>query len=242
MEANTKVINAEEVENSSEILLKKSKTKALKAYNLLDDVGYKAAKRSFDIFCGLIGCTVLLPISLVVKVVNLMHGDTKSMFYSQKRVGKDGKVFKLYKFRSMCPDADIVLDQLLRENLELAQEWKENQKLKNDPRITKIGNILRKTSIDEIPQFFNVLKGDMSLIGPRPLVVGELDAHNGDHEIYEAMRPGITGWWGCNGRNDTTYEDRLDLEYYYVQNASLGLDMKCILKTIEAVVKKTGVQ
>ena len=239
MEVNTKVY---EEENSSEILLKKSKTKALKAYNRLDDIGYKAVKRGFDIVWGVVGCTALAFITPVVKVATMVTGDFKPIFYTQKRVGKDGKPIKIYKFRSMCPNADIILDQMLRESPELAKEWKENQKLKNDPRITKIGNILRKTSIDEVPQFFNVLKGDMSLIGPRPLVEGELQAHGGDPRRYQAMKPGITGWWGCNGRNATTYEERLDLEYYYVENASLGLDMKCIGKTVEAVIKKTGVQ
>ncbi|MBR6253313.1 MAG: sugar transferase [Clostridia bacterium] len=241
MEVNTKVIDYEEP-SSSEILLKKSKTKALKAYNKLDDIGYKAVKRSFDIAWGLAGCVALAVITPVVKIATMASGDFKPIFYTQKRVGKDGKIIKIFKFRSMCPDADIVLDQILRESPELAKEWHENQKLKNDPRITKIGNVLRKTSIDEIPQFLNVLKGDMSLIGPRPLVEGELDAHGGDHKRYEAMRPGITGWWGCNGRNDTTYQERLNLEYYYVDNASVVLDARCILKTIEAVVKKTGVQ
>ena len=241
MEADTKVIEAEE-QNSSEILLKKSKTRALRAYNRLDDLSYKAVKRGFDIACGLVGRAFLIPVAVGVKIATMASGDFCPIFYKQRRVGKDGKEIKIYKFRSMCPDADAVLDQLLKESPELAKEWQENQKLKNDPRITKIGNVLRKTSIDEIPQFFNVLKGDMSLIGPRPLVNGELDAHGGDHTRYEAMRPGITGWWGCNGRNDTTYQERLNLEYYYVDNASVGLDMQCILKTIKAVVKKTGVQ
>ena len=114
------------------------------------------------------------------------------------------------------------------------------QKFENDPRITKIGNILRKTSLDEVPQFINILKGDMTMIGPRPLVPGELDSHNGNHEIYESVRPGITGWWACNGRSATTYEERLDLEYYYVKNRSLWLDIKCVFKTISAVICKKG--
>lgn len=103
-----------------------------------------------------------------------------------------------------------------------------------------MGNILRKTSLDEIPQVFNVLKGDMSMIGPRPLVIGELDAHKGNHEIYESVRPGITGWWACNGRSATTYKKRLELEYYYCNNRSLWLDIKCVFLTIKAVLFKDG--
>ena len=121
-----------------------------------------------------------------------------------------------------------------------ADEWKKYQKLSNDPRITKIGRIIRKTSIDELPQFLNVLKGDMSMIGPRPLVNGELDSFSGNHEIYESVKPGITGWWACNGRSATTYTDRLNLEYYYVRNQSLSLDINCIFKTIAEVFSGKG--
>ncbi len=212
---------------------------ALKAFNRFS---FLAIKRGFDVFCGIVGIVCLIPITIVLKLITLISGDTKSIFYTQKRIGKDGKEIHLYKFRSMVPNADEILQDLLDNNPDLAKEWKENQKLKDDPRITKIGKIIRKTSIDEMPQFINVFRGDMSLIGPRPLVSGELEAHDGNHAKYEAMRPGITGWWACNGRNALNYTDRLNLEYYYVDNASLLLDLKCIFKTIEAVVKKTGVE
>lgn len=139
----------------------------------------------------------------------------------------------------MVWNADEVLKELLKQP-KYKKEWKENQKFENDPRITKIGNFLRKTSLDELPQFINVLKNDMSMIGPRPLVEGELDDHNGNHEIYERVKPGITGWWAANGRSATTYKKRLELEYYYVENCSLLLDIKCIFKTIKAVLFKTG--
>ena len=139
----------------------------------------------------------------------------------------------------MVPNADEVLKKLLKQK-KYKKEWDKNQKLENDPRITKIGRILRKTSLDELPQFINVLKGDMSLIGPRPLVKGELDKHKGDHAIYESVKPGITGWWACNGRSATTYEKRLELEYYYIKNMSLLLDIKCIFLTIKAVIGKSG--
>ena len=201
--------------------------------------GYFAIKRLVDIMFSLIGMIFLLPIALVVKIMYLITGDFHSIFYTQKRVGRDGKIIHIYKFRSMVKNADEVLLELLK-NPKYKKEWKANQKLENDPRITKIGNILRKTSLDEMPQFINVLKGDMSFIGPRPLVIGELDEHNGDHDIYESVRPGITGWWACNGRSDIDYEERLDLEYYYAKNCSILLDIKCFFKTIAVVFLKKG--
>ena len=134
---------------------------------------YFIIKRLFDIICSLIGCVFLLPIALIVKISYLLSGDTKTIFYKQKRIGKNGKFIYIYKFRSMVVNADEVLKELLKDP-KYKKEWDENQKFENDPRITKMGKILRKTSLDEVPQFINVLKGDLSLIGPRPLVEGEL--------------------------------------------------------------------
>ena len=200
---------------------------------------YFSIKRLFDILCSLLGVLVMIPVAIITKICYLISGDTKSIFYTQKRIGKNGKFIYIYKFRSMVWNADEVLKELLKQP-KYKKEWKENQKFENDPRITKIGNFLRKTSLDELPQFINVLKNDMSMIGPRPLVEGELDDHNGNHEIYERVKPGITGWWAANGRSATTYKKRLELEYYYVENCSLLLDIKCIFKTIKAVLFKTG--
>ena len=206
----------------------------------LRELGYRFIKRTFDIVCGLIGLICLIPLTVLVKIISICSGDHKSIFYTQKRIGKNGREFKLYKFRSMVPNADEILEQTLKMDKVRAEEWKKYQKFEHDPRITKIGNILRKTSLDEVPQFINILKGDMSMIGPRPLVPGELDLHDGNHEIYESVRPGITGWWACNGRSATTYAERLELEYYYVKNKSLWLDIKCVFKTISAVLTKKG--
>ena len=200
---------------------------------------YKVIKRTFDIVVSLVGCIFLLPIIIIVKISYLISKDHNSIFYTQTRIGKNGKEFKLYKFRSMIPNADEVLKKLL-ENPIYKDEWQRNQKLENDPRITKMGKILRKTSLDELPQMINVLKGDMSMIGPRPLVKGELDAHHGNHAIYESVRPGISGWWAVNGRSATTYEKRLELEYYYCENCSLMLDIKCFFMTITTVLHKRG--
>lgn len=200
---------------------------------------YFGVKRLFDILIALIGCLFLLPIILIVKISYLLHKDFDSIFFRQKRIGKNGKEFNLYKFRSMVPNADEVLKELLKDP-KYKEEWDLNQKFEHDPRITSMGNILRKTSLDELPQFINILIGDMSLIGPRPLVPGELDSHNGNHELYESVRPGISGWWAANGRSATTYERRLELEYYYVQHCSLILDIRCVFRTIKVVIFKTG--
>lgn len=210
-----------------------------KEKSALSKVCYQFTKRSFDIVCSLLGCLVLLPIALVVKVMYMINGDFNSIFYTQKRIGKDGKEFKFYKFRTMVPNADEVLKKLLKQK-KYKKQWESHHKIDNDPRITKIGKILRKTSLDELPQLINVLKSDMSLIGPRPLVPGELDEHKGNHKIYESVKPGITGWWASHGRSALTYQERLKLEYYYVQNQSLTLDIKCVFATVMAVLKKTG--
>lgn len=199
---------------------------------------YFSVKRLFDIIFGLVGLLILLPLSLVVKLSYVLDGDRDSILYTQKRIGLNGREIRIFKFRSMVSNAEEVLNELLKDPVYL-KEWQENQKFENDPRITRIGKFLRKTSLDEFPQFINVLNGDMSLVGPRPLVEGELEAHDG-LKLYQRVKPGITGWWGCNGRSNIDYRERLDLEYYYVRNCSLYLDVICILRTIVAVIKKEG--
>lgn len=201
---------------------------------------YLGIKRFMDIVCGLIGTILLIPITIIVKLVYLLTGDKAKIFYRQKRVGQNGKEIKIWKFRSMVPNADDILQEMLKEE-KWRKQWEENQKFDNDPRITKAGRILRKTSIDELPQLLNVLVGDMSLVGPRPLVEGELEEHGG-LKLYQKVKPGITGWWGCNGRSNIDYRERLELEYYYVKNCSLYLDALCIFRTALAVIKKDGAQ
>ena len=201
---------------------------------------YLGIKRFIDFLCGLVGTILLIPITIIVKLVYLLTGDKAKIFYRQKRIGQNGKEIKIWKFRSMVPNADDILQEMLKEE-KWRKQWEENQKFDNDPRITKAGKILRKTSIDELPQLLNVLKGDMSLVGPRPLVEGELEEHGG-LKLYQKVKPGITGWWGCNGRSNIDYRERLELEYYYVKNCSLYLDALCILRTALAVIKKDGAQ
>lgn len=202
---------------------------------------YRFIKRIIDIIGGLVGIVLLIPMTIVLYLISIFSKENKGpIFYEQLRVGKNGKYFRIYKFRTMIIGADKILKKYLEENEEARIEFEKNQKLEYDPRITKLGKILRKTSLDEFPQFINVLKGDMSLIGPRPLVEGELDAHNGNHKLYESVKPGITGYWGVNGRSNTTYEERLELEYYYAKNFSFWLDTKIFFKTIISIVKREG--
>ena len=200
---------------------------------------YFSIKRLFDILFSLIGIVIMIPIIIIIKVIYMCTGDFSSLFYTHERIGKDGKVFRLYKFRTMVPDADEVLKKLLNHK-KYRREWQKNHKLEDDPRITKVGKFLRKSSIDELPQFINVLKNDMSLIGPRPLVKGELEKYHGKAKIYQSIKPGITGWWACNGRSDTTYKRRLELEYYYVKNCSILMDIAVVFLTIKAVLFKKG--
>ena len=223
---NTQTIDVIEINTKS-----KEKVKSKKLYF--------AVKRLFDILISLIGMVFIIPIALIVKISYIITGDFHSIFYRQKRIGKNGKKIYIFKFRTMVYNADEELKKLLKIK-KYKEQWKNNQKLDDDPRITKAGKLLRKLSLDEIPQFINVFIGDMSLIGPRPLVDGEIEEHDGNHEIYESVKPGITGWWAANGRSATNYEKRLELEYYYAKNCSISLDIKCIFRTIKALITRHG--
>ena len=203
---------------------------------------YTISKRLFDIIISLIGILFLLPIMLVVKIMNVASKDYNPIFYCQDRIGKNGKLFKFYKFRSMVPNADEILFKTLEMDKVAAEEYKINKKLKNDPRITKAGKILRKTSLDELPQLINVLKGDMSLIGNRPYLPREKEDMEGFYEDIIKTKPGITGYWQVNGRSDTTFRKRLELETYYSNNCSLKLDIKIFFKTFEVVLLRKGAE
>lgn len=201
----------------------------------------KRIKRLVDIIAGLAGTILLIPITICIYIAKkILKENDGPIFYDQLRIGKDGKHFKLYKYRSMVIGADKILEEYLAENEEARIEFEQNQKLKNDPRITKLGNFLRKTSLDEFPQFINILKGDMSLVGPRPIVDREVELFGDKMKRVHSVRPGLTGYWAANGRSDTTYEQRVEMEAYYVENFSLLLDIKIILKTIKSVIKKEG--
>ncbi len=202
---------------------------------------YKVVKRLIDILGGLVGCVLLVPITVAVYIARkVLKEDDGPMFYEHLRYGKDGKKFRIYKFRSMCIDADKKLKEYLEQNEEAKIESEENHKLKDDPRITRLGRFIRKTSIDELPQFVNVLKGDMSLIGPRPIVDGEIEKYGENKDKFLSVRPGLTGYWAANGRSDITYEERMKMELYYVDNISFKLDIQIFFKTIISVIKKEG--
>ena len=200
---------------------------------------YFFIKRILDIFFSLIGILFFFLVWLIVKLCYLFSKDFKSVIYVHRRVGKNGKLFNMYKFRTMVHNSDEVLKELLKDP-KIAKEWNANFKLDNDPRITKIGKMLRKTSIDELPQFINVLKGEMSLIGPRPLVEKEILQYKNDKDRLLSVKPGVTGYWACNGRSNCTPKERRELELYYVDNCSLWLDVKIFFMTIVKVIKREG--
>lgn len=196
-------------------------------------------KRFFDVIVGILGIFALIPLILIVKIISIINGDHDSIFYSQERIGKNGKIFKLYKFRSMVPNADIELKKLLRKK-KYREEYKLNKKIKDDPRITKVGKFLRKTSLDEVPQFINILKGDMSFVGNRPYLPREkVDMADSYNDIV-STKPGLTGYWQVNGRSDISFKKRLELEQFYSNNCSLMLDVKIIFKTIKVVIMRNG--
>ena len=202
---------------------------------------YLFTKRIIDILGGLIGLILLIPVTILIKIVRIIIKENDGpIFYSQMRIGKNDKKFKIYKYRSMIKDADKVLKKYLKENEEARKEFEEFQKLQDDPRITKFGKFLRKTSLDELPQMLNILKGDLSFVGPRPVVDGEIEKYGIYKNKFLSVKPGLTGYWQVNGRSDTTYSERIQMELYYVDNCSLWLDIKIFFKTFITVLKKEG--
>lgn len=198
-------------------------------------------KRMVDICGGFIGIIVLIPLTIIIYIARIvLHENDGPIFYDQLRIGKNGKTFKMYKYRSMIMGADEKLHNYLEENEEARVEYKKYKKLKNDPRITKVGSFIRKTSLDEFPQFINVLKGDMSLVGPRPYLPREKEDMGEYYGCIIKARPGITGYWQITGRSDVTFEDRLKMDYDYIENKCLKNDSKIFIKTIMNVIKKEG--
>lgn len=197
-------------------------------------------KRIIDIISALVGIVLLIPITICIAILNICFGDKGPIFYTQIRIGKNGKHFKMYKFRTMCIDADKKLNNILKENDKLKKEWEENRKIEKDPRITKLGSYIRKNSIDEFPQFINVLLGNMSLVGPRPVVDGEVEKYGEFKNKILSVKPGITGCWATHGRSKVGYKKRVLLEAYYVDKFSIWLDIKIILKTIRVIFNRQG--
>lgn len=197
------------------------------------------AKRALDLGLVLLGLLLLWPLILGL-VVLLKAMDPGPVLYGHRRVGLGGREFRCWKFRTMVVDGDAVLERHLRENPAEALIWKEQRKLVNDPRVTPLGAVLRKLSLDELPQLLNVLKGEMSLVGPRPVVQAELDHYGPSARHYLAARPGLTGLWQISGRSDTTYAERVRLDRFYVMNWNLWRDLRIIFLTIPAVALSRG--
>lgn len=200
----------------------------------------KILKRLIDILGGIFGTIVLIPLTIGIAIANLICKDNGPIFYSQYRMGKNGKLFKMYKYRSMVVGADEKLKKYLEENENARKEYKKYKKLKHDPRVTKVGEFIRKTSLDEFPQFINVLKGDMSLVGPRPYLEREKEDMNGYYKYITTCKPGLTGLWQISGRNDVDFATRIDLDMQYYYNHSLKGDIKILFKTAMKLVKREG--
>lgn len=200
----------------------------------------KILKRLIDILGGIVGTIVLIPLTIGIAIANLICKDNGPIFYSQYRIGKNGKLFKIYKYRSMVVGADEKLKKYLEENEEARKEYKKYKKLKHDPRVTKVGEFIRKTSLDEFPQFINVLKGDMSLVGPRPYLEREKEDMNGYYKYITTFKPGLTGLWQISGRSDVDFATRIDLDMQYYYNHSLKGDIKILFKTAMKLVKREG--
>ena len=221
-----------------------------KTYNVgeltLDTLGYISRgftlfiKRIIDIIGAIVGIAILIPLTGVVWIGNRICKDKGPIFYSQERIGKDGKIFKMYKFRSMVVGADEVLQELLEKDEEANKEYSEFKKLENDPRITKFGNFLRKTSLDEFPQFINVLRGEMSIVGPRAYLIREKEDMGDTYDTIIRCKPGITGLWQVNGRSSVNFKTRLDMDVEYYNKYSTTLDLEILFKTISAVLNKDG--
>lgn len=197
---------------------------------------YIQIKRGLDIIISTIALIISLPIFILI-ICAIKLESKGSIIFKHKRIGKNGKNIEIYKFRTMIENAEEMINDFSTEQLE---EFQQNFKLKNDPRITKVGKFLRKTSLDELPQLLNILKGDMSLIGPRPIVQEELNKYCTNKVKFLSVTPGLTGNWAANGRSCTSYEERMKLELDYAENLSFKMDAKIFLKTIVTVLKREG--
>jgi Undecaprenyl-phosphate galactose phosphotransferase WbaP len=196
-------------------------------------------KRVMDFALAVAGGASILPLVAIVAAL-VKFSSRGPVFYGQKRIGERGSTFRAWKFRTMVENADEILEQYLRTNSGMREEWTACHKLRNDPRVTRIGKFLRQTSLDEFPQIWNVIQGEMSLVGPRPIVFEEAIKYGGEFDLYRKVRPGITGLWQVSGRSDTTYAGRVAMDVYYVRNWSVWLDVYLLWKTINVVLRKQG--
>ncbi len=209
---------------------------------MLDDsVSFYAAfgKRALDL--GLVALLLPIMIPVIAALIVIVRRDGGPGIFGHARVGKDGRMFRCLKIRTMVVDAEAKLEAYLAANTAARTEWDRDVKLENDPRVTRLGSFLRKSSLDELPQILNVLMGDMSFVGPRPVPAKELETRYGPQaDIYKAMKPGITGLWQVSGRNDVSYARRIKLDKRYLTTRSLWLDLKILVKTAGVVLDRTG--
>ena len=195
-----------------------------------------------DVIAGIFGMLLLLPITLGIYIAKKITKDEGPIFYKQYRIGKNGKPFQIYKFRTMVVNADEELEKYLRENADIREEYEKYKKLRDDPRITKLGKFLRKTSLDETAQFINVLRGEMTLVGPRPYLLKEREDMGNYYQTITSCKPGLTGLWQISGRSEVSFIDRLQMDMAYCYKKSIKLDIKILLKTVLVVLRKEGAE
>ncbi len=200
---------------------------------------YSLIKYFSDFILAIILFVLLIPIILIIILI-LKIFTRDSVFFKHKRIGEKGKGFILFKFRTMKENRENILKEHFVKKPQALLEWKSNHKLKNDPRITKIGFFLRELSFDEIPQIYNIIKGDMSFVGPRPIVEKEIEKYGVHFNDYKKCKPGLTGLWQVSGRNNTTYKERVNFDMFYIKNKSFLLDVKILFKTIPTVLSRRG--
>lgn len=211
----------------------------LRVQNNLARPYWRGVKRLFDIVVVIMTSIPLIVVGGIIAVAIKIQ-TRGPIFYAHRRIGQGGREFNCYKFCSMIPNAQEALEKYLKDNPEARKEWEESFKLKDDPRITSIGHFLRKTSLDELPQIFNVLKGEMSLVGPRPIVREEIEKYGSYIKDFELVPPGITGVWQVSGRSDTTYDERVQMDSWYVHNWSVWIDIVYLIRTLRVVIKREG--
>ncbi|MEF2070632.1 sugar transferase [Consotaella aegiceratis] len=197
------------------------------------------AKRSFDIVGAIAALALLSPLLLMLAAL-VKLSDGGSVFFAHNRVGQNGRTFRCLKFRTMVPNGPEVLQAHFATNPQAQEEWNATRKLQNDPRVTRVGDVLRRLSLDELPQLLNIVRGEMSIVGPRPVVTDELDIYGTSAAFYLRSRPGLTGLWQISGRNDVSYNERIAFDRHYVENWSMVADMVIICKTVPAVITSRG--
>ncbi len=207
-------------------------------YNLLFPWA-RRTKRLLDVLLTVVGGLLIGPLLLALAILIKLDSSGPT-FYGHRRLGADGEHFRCWKFRTMHTNAEQLLDEFLQSNPDLRAEWEQNFKLRDDPRVTRVGRFLRKTSLDELPQLWNVLRGEMSLVGPRPIVDAEIPKYGTVYEMYRRIRPGISGLWQVSGRSDTDYGERVQLDSYYVNNWSVWLDVVILVRTVRSVLLGRG--